>query len=79
MTIIFADIRSFTSLSETLTPTDNFQFINQYLSTIGPVLRRYRGFVDKFLGDGLLVCFPKSPTDAGTLIQKKKLRFRSGS
>ncbi|PRP74121.1 putative ATPase [Planoprotostelium fungivorum] len=64
MTIIFVDIRSFTTLSEGLTPEENFQFINQYLSTIGPIIRKFRGFIDKFMGDGTLALFPTNSTDA---------------
>jgi len=64
MTVLFSDIRGFTSLSETLTPEENFQFINSYLSVIGPSVRRQRGFIDKFMGDGMLALFPRSPKDA---------------
>ncbi len=38
MTILFSDIRSFTSLSENLSPKENFDFINSYLSRVGPVI-----------------------------------------
>ena len=36
MTVLFSDIRSFTSLSETMTPFENFNFINSYLRRMGP-------------------------------------------
>ncbi len=64
MTILFADIRAFTTLSEGMTPTENFNFLNSYLSRISPVVRRNRGFIDKYLGDGIMALFPRTPMDA---------------
>jgi len=64
MTVLFADIRAFTTLSEDLTPVENFNFLNSYLSRISPVVRRNRGFIDKYLGDGIMALFPRNPQDA---------------
>jgi adenylate cyclase len=64
MTIMFADIRSFTSLSESMSPQENFEFINSYLSRVGPVIRQYNGFIDKYIGDGIMALFPNSAEDA---------------
>jgi len=64
MTIMFADIRSFTSLSESMSPRDNFDFINSYLSRVGPVIRQYKGFIDKYIGDGIMALFPNCAEDA---------------
>jgi class 3 adenylate cyclase len=64
MAILFTDIRSFTTLSETMSPKDNFQFINSYFSKISPVIRRHGGFVDKFIGDAIMSLFPDSPAKA---------------
>jgi len=64
MTIMFADIRSFTSLSESMSPRDNFDFINSYLSRVGPVIRQYNGFIDKYIGDGIMALFPNCAEDA---------------
>ncbi|PJC02786.1 MAG: histidine kinase, partial [Gallionellales bacterium CG_4_9_14_0_8_um_filter_59_50] len=43
MTILFTDIRDFTSLSESMTPAENFEFINSYLSQMEPVISRHHG------------------------------------
>ncbi|MBI3396277.1 MAG: adenylate/guanylate cyclase domain-containing protein, partial [Spirochaetia bacterium] len=51
MTVLFSDIRSFTTLSESMTPKENFDFINSYLRRVGPVIRSNRGFIDKYIGD----------------------------
>ncbi|XDD49475.1 adenylate/guanylate cyclase domain-containing protein [Leptospira sp. WS92.C1] len=64
MTILFSDIRSFTQLSEKMTPKDNFDFLNSYMGRMGPVIRKHGGFVDKYLGDGIMALFPDSPDDA---------------
>jgi len=64
MTVLFSDIRSFTSLSENMGPRENFNFLNSYLKRISPVIRRNRGFIDKFLGDGIMALFPRSAADA---------------
>jgi two-component system sensor histidine kinase ChiS len=61
---MFADIRSFTSLSESMSPQQNFDFINSYLSRVGPVIRQYNGFIDKYIGDGIMALFPNRAEDA---------------
>jgi two-component system sensor histidine kinase ChiS len=64
MTIMFSDIRAFTSLSEQMTPQENFNFINSYLSRIGPIIREYNGFIDKYIGDAVMALFPEQASDA---------------
>jgi len=64
MTVLFSDIRAFTSMSERLTPGESFQFLNNYLQRMGPVIRANGGFVDKFIGDAVMALFPESPADA---------------
>ena len=63
MTVLFADIRSFTALSENMTPPENFAFINTYLGKISPAIRRNNGFIDKYIGDAVMALFPRSPSD----------------
>lgn len=64
MTILFSDMRNFTSLSEKMTPEENFEFINKYLHHIGPQIRECRGFIDKYIGDGVMALFPYDVNDA---------------
>jgi class 3 adenylate cyclase len=64
MTILFSDIRSFTSLSEQMSPKQNFDFINAYLGAMEPVIRKHNGFIDKYIGDAIMALFPTSPEDA---------------
>jgi class 3 adenylate cyclase len=57
MTVLFSDIRSFTTLSEKMTPDENFAFINTYLAHMGPVIRTHNGFIDKYIGDAIMALF----------------------
>ncbi|HEY9299330.1 MAG TPA: GAF domain-containing protein, partial [Phormidium sp.] len=50
MSVLFSDIRDFTTLSESMTPEDNFRFINSYLSRMEPVINENNGFIDKYIG-----------------------------
>ncbi|MCB0192941.1 MAG: GAF domain-containing protein [Anaerolineae bacterium] len=58
MTVMFSDIRSFTAISEQMTPQENFNFINTYLSRVSPIIREHRGFIDKYIGDAVMALFP---------------------
>ena len=64
MSILFSDIRSFTTISETMSPKDNFGFLNSYLKVTGPVIRKNKGFIDKYIGDAIMALFPVSPMNA---------------
>lgn len=64
MTVMFSDIRSFTSLSETLSPKENFDFINEYLKRISPIIRINKGFIDKYIGDAIMALFPSQADHA---------------
>ena len=57
MTVLFSDIRNFTTLSEQMTPDENFAFINSYLECMGPVIRDHNGFIDKYIGDAIMALF----------------------
>ncbi|MCD4745125.1 MAG: adenylate/guanylate cyclase domain-containing protein [Bacteroidales bacterium] len=64
MTVMFTDIRSFTNISEEMTPKENFDFINYYLGYMEPVIRNNNGFIDKFMGDSIMALFSESAEDA---------------
>ncbi len=57
MTVLFSDIRSFTTISEKMTPRENFDFLNGYLERVGPIVRQYRGVIDKYIGDAIMGLF----------------------
>jgi len=57
MSILFSDIRDFTTLSEGMTPEDNFKFINAYLSRMESAILDNNGFIDKYIGDAIMALF----------------------
>ncbi|HEY9875321.1 MAG TPA: AAA family ATPase [Candidatus Obscuribacterales bacterium] len=57
MSVLFSDIRDFTTLSESMTPEENFKFINSYLSLMEPVINKNNGFIDKYIGDAIMALF----------------------
>ena len=57
ISILFSDIRSFTSIAEKMTADETFVFINEYLAELGPVVRKNNGFIDKYIGDAIMAIF----------------------
>ncbi|TND09428.1 MAG: family 3 adenylate cyclase [Bacteroidetes bacterium] len=57
VTVMFSDIRSFTGLSESMSPDEVFRMLNEYLSYVEPPIRTNNGFVDKYMGDGIMALF----------------------
>ena len=64
VTVMFVDIRDFTSISENLNPKDNFLFINSFNKRMGPVIRKNEGFIMQYLGDGFMALFPNGAQNA---------------
>ncbi|MEX0769444.1 MAG: adenylate/guanylate cyclase domain-containing protein [Balneolaceae bacterium] len=57
-TVMFTDIRSYTSLSENMTDQENFEFISSFIYKVAPAIRKHHGFIDKFIGDAIMALFP---------------------
>ena len=64
VTVMFMDIRGFTTLSEGLNPKDNFLFINSFNKRMGPIIRKNEGFIMQYLGDGFMALFPNGSQNA---------------
>ena len=64
VTVFFSDIRAYTTLAETMTPTENFRFVNAYNRRMGPIIENHDGFINQYLGDGIMAIFPDSPQQA---------------
>jgi class 3 adenylate cyclase len=78
MAVMFSDIRSFTTISENMTPQDNFNFVNAYLKRVSPEIRSHYGIIVKFLGDGMMAVFPEGADDAvaaGVAKQKRVYEY----
>lgn len=68
LSVMFCDMRSFTALSEKMTPAQNFAFINTFLGYMEPIIRHHQGFIDKYIGDAIMALYGEtadSAVDAG--------------
>ncbi len=66
LSILFSDIRSFTALSERMTPEESFGFLNAYLRRMNPFIWENGGFIDKYIGDAIMALFPTGAASALT-------------
>jgi len=57
VTVLFTDIRKFTSLSEKMTPREVVEFLNRYFTEIVQAVGNHNGMVDKFMGDAVMILF----------------------
>lgn len=57
ISILFADIRNFTSISDSLEPEEVSYILNEYFSEMIPIIFKNKGIVNKFIGDALMVIF----------------------
>ncbi|MGE4232605.1 MAG: adenylate/guanylate cyclase domain-containing protein [Bacteriovoracia bacterium] len=53
-TIFFSDVRGFTGMSETMSPEDVVVMLNEYMTRMVSVIRKYSGVVDKYVGDAIM-------------------------
>ena len=60
ITVLFSDLRDFTTLSEGLEARENFEVLNRYLEKMEPIIQTHGGFIDKFIGDAIMALFPRS-------------------
>lgn len=81
MSVLLTNIRSFSVMSQSMTPEENFNFINSFLSQIGPTVRENNGFIDKYLGGGVMALFADAPEDSvkSAINMRKRLdEYNSG-
>lgn len=57
VTVLFADIRGFTSMSERLSAEEVSVILNEYFSAIEPIITKYNGVINKFIGDAVMAIF----------------------
>ena len=56
-TVLFCDIRGFTSLAEHMEPSSVIRLLNKHMTALTEVIYKYHGVVDKFVGDEVMVLF----------------------
>lgn len=66
VTMLFCDLRDFTSLSEKLTPAEVLTLLNRYLDRMSAIIERHGGVIDKYIGDAIMALFgaPVAAPDA---------------
>ncbi|MBR2525828.1 adenylate/guanylate cyclase domain-containing protein [bacterium] len=57
VTVLFADIRGFTSMSEKLEPDEISVILNEYFTALEPIISSYNGVINKFIGDAIMAIF----------------------
>ncbi len=63
ITILFSDIRGYTTLSEGYSPMEVFDMLNGYLARVGHPIAEHGGFIDKYIGDAVMALFDDEATD----------------
>jgi adenylate cyclase len=68
VTMLFSDVRGFTTMSENLEPDKVVQVLNEYFADMTPIVFEHRGMLDKYMGDGMMALFgvPLQCADAAT-------------
>ncbi|MCP9234860.1 AAA family ATPase [Lewinella sp. JB7] len=76
ITVLFSDIRDYTRLSETLSPAENFNFLNAFLKRVAPAINEHDGFICQYFGDGIMALFLERPENAlrAALHMQERLR-----
>ncbi|MBI5607320.1 MAG: hypothetical protein HY902_00400 [Deltaproteobacteria bacterium] len=69
MTVLFADLRGFTTLSEHLAPAEVMALVNAFNAAVEPAIRAHGGFVDKFIGDAVMALFDRPEQAVAAAVQ----------
>ncbi len=81
-TVLFSDVRGFTAMSEGLEPNEVLTILNDYFSRMAPVVRRWGGVVDKYIGDGMMAVWgapePVDPSGPHAGVPEPLLAVRAG-
>ncbi|KAA0230069.1 response regulator [candidate division KSB1 bacterium] len=64
MALFVSDMRAFATISEKMTPQENFAFINSYFEKVSPIIREHHGFIDRYSGDNIIAVFPQQTEEA---------------
>jgi class 3 adenylate cyclase/CheY-like chemotaxis protein len=64
VTVMFADLRGYTSMTENMDPEKVISFLNEFFTSMTEVIMGYEGMVDKYIGDGIMCVFGTPIEDA---------------
>jgi len=76
VTVLFSDIRNYTTISEQMTPKENFRFVCSFNERMGPIIKQHNGFINQYLGDAIMAIFPGEARDAvaAAIAMQKEVR-----
>lgn len=72
VTVLFADIRGFTSMSEKMSAEEVSMVLNEYFTEIEPIIAKYNGVINKFIGDAVMAIFGEPIQDKNHAINAVK-------
>lgn len=72
VTVLFADIRGFTSMSEKMTAEEVSMILNEYFAVVEPIITKYNGVINKFIGDAVMAIFGEPIQDKNHSINAVK-------
>ena len=75
VTVLFADIRGFTSMSEKMTAEEVSNILNEYFTEIEPIITSYNGVINKFIGDAVMAIFGEPTQDINHPINAVKCAY----
>ncbi len=75
VTVLFSDIRGFTSMSEKLSAEDVSKILNEYFSEMEPIITKYNGVINKFIGDAVMAIFGEPIQDLNHPINAVKCAY----
>ena len=81
MTVMVANLREFSQLSQQLTPAENFNFMNSFLSRFGPMVRKEDGLISKYLGAGFMALYPgyaEQSLRTAVAIRRELINYNAG-
>ncbi len=78
VTIFFSDIRGYTQIAESMEPDENFRFVSSLNRRLGPIISQNGGFINQYLGDGIMAIFSEQSHQAlqsAVSIQQRILEY----
>lgn len=75
VTVLFADIRGFTSMSEKLSAEEVSMILNEYFTEIEPIITKYNGVINKFIGDAVMAIFGEPIQDINHPVNAVKCAY----
>ncbi len=78
VTIFFSDIRGYTQIAESMSPEQNFKLVSSLNQRLGPIIAENEGFINQYLGDGIMAIFSEQShkaLDAAIKIQQLLLNY----